>query len=178
MTDEDNIRFGLSLDRTKPFVDAVLDRFDEVDNILQRERTAYKAEIAKLRTENQDYKQAYFDQWYNNAEIEKCWAIIGGYNRKHLELHEAIREYIRNKEWNYEENLHCQPDPVVRQEDGICPVCRGPIIACDCANTPIKKRDECTCCRSGYESFACPVHSRPLNSNFPPHSTEQQIKGR
>jgi len=111
MTDEDNIRFGLALNKDKPFVNAVLDRFDEMDNMLQRERQAYKAEIAKLREENQDYKQAYFDQWYNNAEIEKCWNVIGGYNRKHLELHEAIREYIRNHEWNYEDNLHLSQTP-------------------------------------------------------------------
>jgi hypothetical protein len=110
MTDKDIIRFGLTLDKDKPFVEVVLDRFAEMDNMLQRERQAYKAEIEKLRTENQNYKQAYFDQWYNNTEIEKCWAVLGGYNRKHLELHEAIREYIRNREWNYEENLHCNPD--------------------------------------------------------------------
>jgi len=122
MTDEDNIRFGLSLNKDKPFADAVMDRFDEMDNMLQRERQTYKAEIAKLRTENQNYKQAYFDQWYNNAEIEKCWNIIGGYNRKHLELHEAIREYIRNQEWKHRRGdiYYKIYSPLVKETIGVC----------------------------------------------------------
>jgi hypothetical protein len=122
MTDEDNIRFGLSLNKDKPFANAVMDRFDEMDTMLQRERQAYKAEIAKLRTENQNYKQAYFDQWYNNGEIEKCWNIIGGYNRKHLELHEAIREYIRNKEWKYRrgEIYYQIYSPLTKETIGVC----------------------------------------------------------
>lgn len=100
--DESNIRFGLCLQKDKPFVDAVLDTFDEQEEIRRREREAFKAEIKKLREENQNYKEAYFDQWYDRREIERCWAVINNYNRKHLELHEALREYIRNREWVYD----------------------------------------------------------------------------
>jgi hypothetical protein len=114
--DEQYIRFGLCLPADdKSFVDAVLDAFDTQEVLIRKEREAYKAEIAKLTKENREYKQAYFDQWYNNREIERCWATIGGYNRKHLELHEALREYIRNKEWDYEENLHCEPNKTAKK---------------------------------------------------------------
>ena len=102
MNDEDHIRFGLCLPKDKPFVDAVLDDFAEEENAKQRTIGALKEEIKKLREENTEYKEAYFDQWYNNREIEKCWNVISGYNRQHLELHEAIQEYIRNREWDYE----------------------------------------------------------------------------
>ena len=101
MNDEQQIRFGMCLDENKPFAEAVLDAFYELDGIRQKERQRFTFELDKLRTENLNYKQAYFDQYYNNMEIEKCWNVIGGYNRKHLELHEALREYIRNKEWAY-----------------------------------------------------------------------------
>ena len=102
MNDETQIRFGLALPKNKPFVDAVLDSFSELEEIRRREYESYKAELKLLRTENQNYRQAYHDQWYNDREIERCWSVIGNYNRKHLELHEAIREYIRNHEWDYE----------------------------------------------------------------------------
>lgn len=128
-TEEQDIRFALGLPKDKPLVEAVVDAYEELENVRYRERMAYKAELDKLRLENSNYREAYHDQWYNQREIEKCWAVLSGYNRKHLELHEAIREYIRVREWAYEENLHCKPD------------------------------------------------SAP-NSNFPPHSTEQHIKGR
>lgn len=110
MNDEQQIRFALALDKDKPLADAVIDAYEESERILRNEREAHKEELKKLREENQNYRDAYHDQWYNQREIERCWSVLGGYNRKHLELHEAIREYIRNREWNYEENFHCQPD--------------------------------------------------------------------
>lgn len=106
MTDEEQIRFALPLHKDKPFVDAVLDAFQELENVRRKEYETYKAEMAKLHTENQNYRQAYFDQWYNNSELEKCWMVINNYNRRHLELHEAIGEYMRNHEWDFEENFH------------------------------------------------------------------------
>jgi hypothetical protein len=200
MTDEDHIRFALSLDKNKPFVEAVCHSFVQEFDAKQRTVGALKAEIKALKEENTKYKEAYHDQWYDRMEIEKCWNVIGGYNRKHLELHEAIREYIRNREWNYEENLHIQPlkyyyicSTRIGEIIGVCtsegakhvlqeePGCELKEItkgqfdqfneACD-----IPKEDKCTCCKSGYESFPCKVHT--LNSNFPPNSTEQKIKGR
>lgn len=100
MSDEEHIRFGLCLQKDKPFVDAVLDCFSEQETLRRKERESLKEEIKKLREENQHYKETYFDQWYNNREIERCWIVINNYNRKHLELHDAVREYIRNDEWN------------------------------------------------------------------------------
>ena len=99
MTDEQEIRFALPLHKDKPFVEAVLNAFEELENIRYRESESYKTEIEKLQLENQNYRQASHDQWYNDREIEKCWVVLGNYNRKHLELHEAIREFLRNKEW-------------------------------------------------------------------------------
>ena len=118
MTDQDQIQFALSLPKDKSFVDAVLDAFEELEHVRRRERETYKAELQKLREENQHYKQCYFDQWYNDREIERCWAVLGNYNRKRLELHEAITEYIRNREWQPEENFHCEPDGIELTEAG------------------------------------------------------------
>lgn len=128
--DEQEIRFGLAISDNKSLTDGVLDRYAELENIRAKERDAYKKEIDILREENQRYKQAYFDQWYNNNEIEKCWAVIGNYNKQHLELHEAFREYIRNREWVYSEDVHFR----------------------------VNIKDKCTCTKSGYEGFPCIVH--------------------
>ena len=110
MNPEQEIRFALGLDVNKPFVNAVIDAFDDIEKVLRHERESHKAELKVLRTENQNYREAYHDQWYNQRAMEQCWSVIGQYNRKHLELHEAMREYIRNREWNYEDNFHCKPD--------------------------------------------------------------------
>lgn len=111
MNSETQIRFGLGLAKDTPFVEAVLDAFDELERVRRNEHAAHTEQLRKLQEENQKYREAYHDQWYNQREIERCWNVIDGYNRKNLELHEAIREYIRNKEWTYEENFHCNPDP-------------------------------------------------------------------
>lgn len=108
MTDEEYIRFGLCLPKDKPFVDAVFDAFFEQENVLRKERHALKEEIRKLRKELDDHKEANIDQWANKREIDEVWAVIGNYNKHHLELHEAVREYIRNCECQYEDNLHCR----------------------------------------------------------------------
>lgn len=194
--DETYIRFGLGLknaDGKTTFSEEVLAAFDELETIRRKEREAYKAEIAKLKKENDDYKQAYFDQWYNDREIEKCWSVIGGYNRKHLELHEAIREYIRNREWNYGENLYCKPDaPVfkvkyykiyslnIKEVIGVC--------TSDGLKHAQDEERECEFIEITKEEFdkfdethdepKFGLYGPPRNANFPPHSTEQKIKGR
>jgi len=116
MTDEENIRFGLGLSKGGDFVGKVLDSFDELERIRRNERAAYIKEIERLRKELDEYKRAYIDQWANQREINQTWAVIGDYNRHHLELHEAVREYIRNREVKYEDNLHCRasnPSPEI-----------------------------------------------------------------
>jgi hypothetical protein len=171
MTDEEQIRFGLFLKKDKPFVEGVLDMFYEQDAVIQTQRREFKKEVKHLDEDLRKYKSAYHDQWYNEQEIEKCWNTIGNYNREHLELHEAIREYIRNKEWNYEENFHCNPDyPTpepdfpVPHEDGYCSKCHESTVVCSCEMaTPQGNKDSCTCFRSGYEGHACPVHTPKLN---------------
>jgi hypothetical protein len=118
MTDEEYIRFGLCLPKDKPFVDGVFDAFFEQETVLRKERHAFNEEIRKLRKELEDHKQAHIDQWANKREIDEVWAVIGNYNKQHLELHEAVREYIRNREWRYEDNPHCKatnPSPIVMQ---------------------------------------------------------------
>ncbi len=117
MTEEEHIRFGLGLPQNGNFVDKVLDAFDQLETIRRQERNVFECELKKLRKELDDYKQAYFDQWANQKEIEQTWAVIGNYNKQHLELHEAVREYIRNRESKYEDNLHVRwnnPSPEVR----------------------------------------------------------------
>ena len=213
MTDEDHIRFALCLDKDKPFVEAVCDSFSRDYEDRQRTISSLKAEIKALKEENAKYKEAYHDQWYDKQEIEKCWNVLGGYNRKHLELHEAIREYIRNREWNYEENLHIQPPkhPMryykiyslnIKEVIGVCTsdgLKHAQEESRECefieitknefdkiygfGEDELPKEDKCTCCKSGYESFPCKVHTYglygpPRNGNFPPNSTEQKIKGR
>lgn len=180
MNDEQQIRFGLGLHSDKPFVDAVLDTFDEQEQIRRREHEVLKAEIKALRTENQNYREAYHDQWYNNREIERCWAVIGNYNRKHLELHEAIREYIRNKEWNYEENLHCTPDEKEEYFEIYSPLIKEVIGVCSSGGKENAQQEEPDCefrkiTKAQFDNFG---EEDAQNANFPPHSTEQQIKGR
>ncbi len=41
MNDESEIRFALALHKGKPFVDAVLDAFTELEEILRRERETH-----------------------------------------------------------------------------------------------------------------------------------------
>jgi hypothetical protein len=81
----------------------VVDAFDQLERCRQIERERYNKELARLTKENETYRRCYMEQFYNDLEIEKCWAVVGNYNRQHLELHEALREYIRNQEWLYVE---------------------------------------------------------------------------
>ena len=98
---ESNLRFALGLHNTGDIEGEVVDRFDKLEQCRQIERERYNTEIARLTKENENYRRCYMEQFYNDLEVEKCWAVIGNWNRKHLELHEALTEYIRNREWNY-----------------------------------------------------------------------------
>ncbi len=98
MTPEQHLRFGLSLPDDKPIDEAIFSLFDDLMLKSRKDYESYKVELEKLRKELDGYKQSHFNQLYNRLEIERCWQVIGNYNRKHLELHEAIREKLREYE--------------------------------------------------------------------------------
>ena len=96
LSEQEQIEFGLCLQPHKEgFAAAVIDQFSQLDQSRHRERMRFKAALEKAEKKLGEYHEAYFDEIYNNEEIEKTWAVIGNYNRKHLELHEAVREKIR-----------------------------------------------------------------------------------
>lgn len=110
MTTEEQLRFGLCLPKDKPIVDAIFDLVDQMNQARQKERDNYRQEIGDLRAELDEYKWAHLDQYLIAQEYNDAWRVIDDYNRSHLTLDEAIRQYIRNKEWNYTANPYLTTD--------------------------------------------------------------------
>ena len=95
--EEQSIRFGLGMLKDKRSIDeCVLDYVSQLETFHQRERKEYKRINEEYRKKVQMIEAAQFDAIYNQQEIEKTWGMIGNFNRHCLELHEAVREKIRD----------------------------------------------------------------------------------